>query len=66
MKKIAFIGTGVMGASIVKHLVKAGYELTVYNRTKSKADPLIALGAKWAATPAEASINQEVIFTMVG
>lgn len=66
MKKIAFIGTGVMGASIVKHLVKAGYELTVYNRTKSKADPLIALGAKWAATPAEASINQDVIFTMVG
>ena len=65
-KKIAFIGTGVMGASIVKHLLKAGHELTVYNRTKEKTDELVALGAKWAATPAEASEGQDIIFTMVG
>ncbi|MFF5993121.1 NAD(P)-dependent oxidoreductase [Lysinibacillus sp. KU-BSD001] len=65
-KKIAFIGTGVMGASIVKHLLHADHELTVYNRTKSKTDALVALGAKWAATPAEASKNQDIIFTMVG
>ena len=65
-KKIAFIGTGVMGASIVKHLLKAGHELTVYNRTKEKTDELVALGAKWAPTPAEASKEQDIIFTMVG
>ena len=65
-KKIGFIGTGVMGASIVKHLLSAGYEVTVYTRTKSKADELLALGAKWANTPAEASKDQQIIFTMVG
>jgi len=65
-KKIAFIGTGVMGSSIVKHLLKAGFEVTVYNRTKAKADPLIGLGALWADTPALASENADIIFTMVG
>lgn len=65
-EKIGFIGTGVMGASIVKHLLSAGYEVTVYTRTKSKADELLALGAKWANTPAEASKDQQIIFTMVG
>ena len=64
--KIGFIGTGVMGSSIVKHLLNAGHEVTVYTRTKSKADALVALGAKWANTPAEASKEQQVIFTMVG
>lgn len=65
-KKIAFIGTGVMGLSIVKHLLKAGYEVTVYNRTKEKADPLIELGALWADSPAIASEKKDIIFTMVG
>lgn len=65
-KKIAFIGTGVMGSSIVKHLLKAGFEVTVYNRTKEKANPLIELGALWADTPALASENKDIIFTMVG
>lgn len=64
--KIGFIGTGVMGASIVKHLLAANYEVSVYTRTKSKADALIALGASWAATPAEASDKKDIIFTMVG
>jgi 3-hydroxyisobutyrate dehydrogenase len=66
MNKIAFIGIGVMGASIVKHLLNAGKDVTIYTRTKSKAEPLLALGAKWADSPAEASVNQQVIFTMVG
>lgn len=65
-KKIGFIGTGVMGASIVMHLLNAGNEVTIYTRTKSKAAELIAAGAKWAETPAEASKAQEIIFTMVG
>ena len=66
MNKIAFIGTGVMGASIVKHLLKAGKEVTIYTRTKEKALELLDLGAKWASSPAEASQDQDVIFTMVG
>lgn len=65
-KKIGFVGTGVMGASIVKHLLNAGHEVTIYTRTKSKADELISLGAKWASSPAEASRGQQMIFTMVG
>lgn len=65
-KKIGFIGTGVMGASIVKHLLHAGHDVTVYTRTKSKAEALLDLGAKWAQTPAEATKGQELIFTMVG
>ncbi|MEK4228549.1 NAD(P)-dependent oxidoreductase [Solibacillus sp. FSL H8-0538] len=65
-KQIAFIGTGVMGASIVKHLLKAGHSVTVNTRTKSKAEPLLALGATWGATPAEASEQKDIIFTMVG
>lgn len=66
MKKIGFIGTGVMGAAVVKHLIKEGHELFVYNRTKSKTDELVSLGAKWCDTPAKVVENSDVIFTMVG
>ncbi|RHW39822.1 NAD(P)-dependent oxidoreductase [Lysinibacillus yapensis] len=65
-KKISFIGTGVMGASIVRHLLKAELDVTVYSRTKSKAEPLVQLGAQWASTPKEAAKDQDLIFTMVG
>lgn len=65
-KRIAFIGTGVMGASIIKHLLKANHEVTVYTRTKGKAEALLELGAKWAETPREAAEDKEIIFTMVG
>ncbi|WP_041556157.1 NAD(P)-dependent oxidoreductase [Carnobacterium sp. 17-4] len=65
-KAIGFIGTGVMGSSIVKHLLAADYAVTVYNRTKSKADELIQLGAKWADSPAEVTAKSEIIFTIVG
>lgn len=66
MKKIGFIGTGVMGASIVKHLLKAGYTVNVYNRTKSKADEVVALGAVWQDTPALVTKASDVVFTIVG
>ena len=66
MKKIGFIGTGVMGASIVKHLLEADYTVTVYNRTKSKTDELVALGATWAETPQEVTEKSDLIFSMVG
>lgn len=66
MKKISFIGTGVMGSSIVKHLLKADYSVTLYTRTKQKADPLLEQGAKWAPTVQEAVEGADIIFTMVG
>lgn len=65
-KRIGFIGTGVMGASIVMHLLNGGHDVTIYTRTKSRAADLIAAGAKWAETPAQASKEQDIIFTMVG
>lgn len=66
MKNISFIGTGVMGASIVRHLLQAGYPVTVHTRTKTKAEPLLGAGAVWASTVAEAVQGADLIFTMVG
>lgn len=66
MSTIGFIGTGVMGASIVKHLLEAGHEVHIYSRTKAKAEFLIKLGAKWSSTAGEVAKESEVIFTMVG
>ena len=66
MKKIGFIGTGVMGSSMVKHLLNAGYPVTVYNRTKEKAQAVIDAGAKWANTPKEVANHSDVVLTIVG
>lgn len=66
MKKIGFIGTGVMGSSIVKHLLKAGYPVNVYNRTKSKTDELVSLGAVWYENPAAVTEKSDIVFTIVG
>ena len=65
-EKIAFIGTGVMGSSIVRHLLKADYEVTIYTRTKERAAALVTEGAKWAETASEATAEANIIFTMVG
>nr|WP_245543841.1 NAD(P)-dependent oxidoreductase [Maridesulfovibrio salexigens] len=64
--KIGWIGTGVMGGSMCMHLMKAGNEAFVYNRTKSKADKLLAEGATWCASPAEVAKKADIIFTIVG
>ncbi len=66
MKKIGFVGTGVMGRSMVLNLIKHGYELSVYNRTKSKAEACIAAGAKWCDTVAECAKDKDVVITIVG
>jgi 3-hydroxyisobutyrate dehydrogenase len=66
MEKIGFIGTGVMGNSMAEHLLAAGYELTVYTRTKEKAAALIQKGALWAASPAELATDVDVVISMVG
>ena len=63
---IGFIGTGVMGKSMARHLLKAGYELYVYTRTKAKAEELLAEGAKWAESPKEIAEYANVIITMIG
>jgi 3-hydroxyisobutyrate dehydrogenase len=63
---VAFIGTGVMGASMAGHLLDAGYPLVVFNRTRARADTLVGRGATWAETPAVAASTADVIITMVG
>ncbi|MGJ9459446.1 NAD(P)-dependent oxidoreductase [Oceanobacillus sp. CF4.6] len=63
---IGFIGTGVMGKSIVGNLMNAGYSVNVYTRTKDKAQDLIDNGAIWIDTVAELASSSEVIITMVG
>ncbi len=64
--RVGWIGTGVMGSSMVGHLMAAGYSATVYTRTKEKAQPLIAKGAAWAASPKELAAQSDVIFSIVG
>lgn len=66
MKKIGFIGTGVMGKSMIRNLQKEGYELYIYNRTKEKAAELIEEGAIWCDSPGECAKNRDVIITIVG
>jgi 3-hydroxyisobutyrate dehydrogenase-like beta-hydroxyacid dehydrogenase len=62
--KVGFIGLGNMGSAMAGNLIKAGHELTVYNRSPAKADPLVKLGARKAASVAEAC-GGEVIITML-
>lgn len=63
---VGFVGTGVMGTSIVKHLLLANYQVTIYTRTKEKAEDLLNMGAKWASSPGEVASEVDVVFTMVG
>ncbi len=63
---VAWIGTGVMGAAMCGHLLKAGYRVSVHTRTRAKAQPLLDLGATWAESPRVAAIGADVILTMVG
>ena len=66
IKKIGFIGLGVMGHAIAANLLADGYDLHVYNRTVSKADDLVANGAHLAATPKAVAEVSDLIITMVG
>ena len=63
--KIGFIGLGIMGSRMAENLRKKGHELVVYNRTKKKAEPLIAAGAVWAPTPADVAKQVSVLITML-
>lgn len=66
-RKVAFIGLGTMGAPMAVHLLRAGHEVTVYNRTAAKARAWVAEhGGKQAATPAEAAQGADIVITCVG
>lgn len=64
--RIGWIGTGVMGSSMCGHLMTAGYQATVYNRTRSKTKPLVDRGAAEAASPRAVAEASDVVFTIVG
>lgn len=66
IKNVGFIGAGVMGKSMIRNLMKKGFQVTVYSRTKSKAEDIIAEGAIWRDSAAECTKGQDVIITIVG
>ncbi len=65
VRAIGFVGLGVMGGRIAKRLLDAGYEVAGTNRTRAKADRLVAAGMRWADTPREVAASSEVVITMV-
>jgi 3-hydroxyisobutyrate dehydrogenase len=64
--RVGWIGIGVMGSSMLGHLLSGGYAATVYTRTRERAEPLVEQGADWAASPAAVAEASDVVFTMVG
>lgn len=64
--RIGWIGTGVMGSAMAGHVLKAGYEMNVFNRSQDKAEKLIGKGAHWCSSPADVAGCSEVVFTIVG
>lgn len=66
IKKIGFIGLGVMGHAIAANLIADGYELYVYNRTASKADDLVANGASYLPTPRQVAAASDLVITKIG
>ena len=64
--RIAFVGTGIMGSSMVGHLLRAGHAVRVHTRTRARAQPLLDAGATWADSPAEAAEGADVVCSNVG
>jgi 3-hydroxyisobutyrate dehydrogenase-like beta-hydroxyacid dehydrogenase len=62
---LAWIGTGTMGAAMAAHLVRAGHDVAVWNRTIARTDELAALGARVASSPADAAAGADVVFVCV-
>jgi 3-hydroxyisobutyrate dehydrogenase-like beta-hydroxyacid dehydrogenase len=65
MAELGFVGLGVMGGGVVRRLLDAGHTVTVWNRTRDKAEPLLEAGARWADSPREVAELSEITFTMV-
>jgi 3-hydroxyisobutyrate dehydrogenase len=64
--RIGWIGTGVMGQSMCRHVLAKGYKATIYNRSRDKAQPLVDAGAAWAETPKALAERSDVVFAIVG
>jgi 3-hydroxyisobutyrate dehydrogenase len=64
--RVGFLGTGVMGAPMAGHLLRAGYTVTVHTRNKAKAETLLEQGAAWGASPAEVAASSDVLCLMLG
>ena len=64
-KKVGFIGLGIMGMPMARNLIKAGFEVVVYNRTTSKAEQMVSEGAKKADSPKELATETPVVITIV-
>lgn len=64
-ERVGFIGLGIMGQGMARNLLKAGFELQVWNRTASRADDLVAEGAKLAESPAQVAANSDIIIICV-
>jgi 3-hydroxyisobutyrate dehydrogenase len=65
MQRVAFIGLGRMGHGMAGRYLDAGFAVAVFNRSKAKAEDLIARGARWAASPKDAAIDADAVVTMV-
>ncbi len=63
---LGWIGTGLMGASMCGHLMAAGHPMTVFTRTRARADGVLARGARWGVSPRAVAAAAEVVFVMVG
>jgi 3-hydroxyisobutyrate dehydrogenase len=66
IEKVGFIGLGIMGSHMAGHLLAGGHELHVFNRTRAKADKLVARGAIWHDKPGDIAAGCDVVFTILG
>ena len=64
--RLGWIGTGVMGTSMCGHLLTAGFSVTLFNRTRTRAQPLLDRGARWADSPRAVAKDSDVVFSIVG
>jgi len=65
MARVAFIGLGRMGHGMAGRYLDAGFDVAVWNRSKAKAEDLIARGARWAASPEDAAKDADAVVTMI-
>ena len=66
MKKIGFIGVGIMGKSMVRNLMKAGFEVSIYARTKAKVEDVLQEGALWCNSIGSCEAGKDAVITIVG
>jgi len=64
-QRVGFVGLGIMGSSMARNLLRKGFAVTVWNRTRSRMEPLLAAGAQGASSPKEAAQGADVVITMV-